>query len=114
MTVHASKGLEFEYVFICGLELDLFPHRRRNENTKGNREETQATNEEERRLFYVAITRAGKKLFLTHAQTRTIFGSLQVNSPSEFLDDISDKYTEKEYYGNTISQNKKPLFKIEF
>jgi DNA helicase-2/ATP-dependent DNA helicase PcrA len=81
MTVHASKGLEFKYVFITGLEQDLFPH------TKGNTK-TKEDNEEERRLFYVAVTRAREKLFLSYASLRTIFGMKQVNSPSEFIYDI--------------------------
>ena len=81
MTVHASKGLEFKYVFITGLEQDLFPHEKRNAKDAGE-------SEEERRLFYVAITRAEHKLFLSYATLRTIFGMKQVNSPSEFLSDI--------------------------
>jgi len=81
MTVHASKGLEFKYVFITGLEQDLFPH-----SMNGSR--AKEDNEEERRLFYVALTRARKKLFLTYATLRTIFGMKQVNSPSEFIYDI--------------------------
>ena len=86
MTVHASKGLEFKYVFITGLEQDLFPHT----NTEGKSKEDQ---EEERRLFYVALTRAEKKLFLSYAQIRTIFGTQQVNSPSEFIYDIPEYLT---------------------
>ncbi len=81
MTVHASKGLEFKYVFITGLEQDLFPHTKENTRSKED-------NEEERRLFYVAITRAREKLFLSYATLRTIFGMKQVNSPSEFIYDI--------------------------
>ncbi len=81
MTVHASKGLEFKYVFITGLEQDLFPH------TKGNNR-SKEDNEEERRLFYVAVTRAREKLFLSYTSLRTIFGMKQVNSPSEFIYDI--------------------------
>lgn len=104
MTVHASKGLEFDFVFVSGLEADLFPHAKLGEKKGGE------DGEEERRLFYVALTRAGKKLFLTWAQTRTIFGSMEVNSPSEFLDDIDAEYTEKETYGEV----RKPLFSIEF
>jgi DNA helicase-2/ATP-dependent DNA helicase PcrA len=83
MTVHASKGLEFDYVFIAGLEEDLFPHKRLNEGHV-----TQAEEEEERRLFYVAITRARKKVFLSWAQIRTIFGSQKINTPSQFITDI--------------------------
>ncbi len=107
MTVHSSKGLEFEYVFISGLEADLFPH------TKMNRvEKSGEDSEEERRLFYVAITRAKKKLFLTYAQTRTIFGTMEVNSPSEFISDIPKKYTEKVGYDGESVQ--KPYFSIDF
>ncbi len=87
MTVHASKGLEFKYVFVTGLEQDLFPHARTGQGTKEDKEE-------ERRLFYVALTRAGKKLFLTYASLRTIFGMKQVNNPSEFIYDIPTHLTE--------------------
>lgn len=107
MTVHSSKGLEFDYVFISGLEADLFPHRKKNEGKKSGEDK-----EEERRLFYVAITRAGKKLFLTHAETRTIFGATEINSPSEFIDDIPEKYLEKELFPG--ESYKKPLFSIDF
>lgn len=81
MTVHASKGLEFKYVFITGLEQDLFPHTKDMSKTKEDKEE-------ERRLFYVAVTRAREKLFLSYASLRTIFGMKQVNTPSEFIYDI--------------------------
>ncbi|MES2930625.1 MAG: UvrD-helicase domain-containing protein [Patescibacteria group bacterium] len=89
MTVHASKGLEFKYVFITGLEQDLFPHARDNSRAKED-------NEEERRLFYVALTRARHKLYLSYAQLRTIFGMRQVNAPSEFIHDIPDELVEFE------------------
>jgi DNA helicase-2/ATP-dependent DNA helicase PcrA len=82
ITAHASKGLEFEYVFIVGLEEGLFPHERSMRATKIE------DAEEERRLFYVALTRAKKKLFLSHANMRTIFGSRNVAIPSQFLHDI--------------------------
>jgi DNA helicase II / ATP-dependent DNA helicase PcrA len=81
MTVHASKGLEFKYVFVTGLEQDLFPHSKDGARRKED-------NEEERRLFYVAVTRAREKLFLSYASLRTIFGMKQVNTPSEFIYDI--------------------------
>jgi len=81
MTVHASKGLEFKYVFITGLEQDLFPHTKMDSKTKESKEE-------ERRLFYVAVTRARHKLYLTYASLRTIYGMKQVNTPSEFIYDI--------------------------
>ncbi len=90
MTVHAAKGLEFEYVFITGLEQDLFPHRAM-ESKREKRDD-----EEERRLFYVAITRAKKKIFLSHASMRTIYGSRQITVPSEFIFDIPDKYLDQE------------------
>jgi len=83
MTVHASKGLEFKNVFIVGLEEGLFPH-----SGFGGRDKER--DEEERRLFYVAVTRAKEKLFLTFSVMRTIFGSRQVNMPSRFLSDIPD------------------------
>jgi DNA helicase II / ATP-dependent DNA helicase PcrA len=88
MTVHAAKGLEFKYVFVTGLEQDLFPHARRGGE--------KTDNEEERRLFYVALTRAEHKLYLSYAQLRTIFGMKQVNQPSEFLYDIPVELTERE------------------
>jgi DNA helicase II / ATP-dependent DNA helicase PcrA len=93
MTVHASKGLEFDYVFITGLEEDLFPHQ-----PVGKDEKTPEEMEEERRLFYVAITRARKKLFLTYAEMRTIFGSLQMNLPSQFLGDFDSSFLEEEKF----------------
>ncbi len=107
MTVHASKGLEFTYVFVTGLEEGLFPHDKdRDENV--NEEEA----EEERRLFYVAVTRAKKKLFLSYAQTRTIFGNRGSNIPSEFVLEIPDEYLETEFLDYTPKH--KPLLHIEF
>jgi DNA helicase-2/ATP-dependent DNA helicase PcrA len=95
MTVHASKGLEFEVVFIAGLEHDLFPHK-----NFGGKKRSAEEEEEERRLFYVAVTRAKKRLFLTHAELRTIFGQKQINAPSVFLDDLEEGETlfEELYY----------------
>lgn len=84
MTVHAAKGLEFPYVFVTGLEEGLFPHQRLDD--KG------VDHEEERRLFYVALTRAEKKVFLTYAHMRTIFGTQKVNVVSNFLSDIDDEH----------------------
>ncbi len=89
MTVHAAKGLEFKCVFIVGLEEGLFPHEKMfTENL------TPEEKEEERRLFYVAITRAKEKLFLSWAQTRLQFGAREVNLPSSFLLDIPEEHTE--------------------
>lgn len=90
MTVHASKGLEFQYVFVTGLEDGLFPHRRDGQS------QTADQREEERRLFYVALTRAKHKLYLTYASIRTIFGMRQISAPSEFLYDIPDHLIERE------------------
>ena len=90
MTVHASKGLEFKYVFITGLEDGLFPHQGYGEI------KTLEDSEEERRLFYVAVTRARSKLFLSFANFRTIFGARIINTPSEFISDIPADLLEKE------------------
>ncbi len=81
MTVHASKGLEFEHVFITGLEEGLFPYKTDESNSVRDREE-------ERRLFYVALTRAKKQVYLSYAQMRTVFGSTIVSAPSEYFNDI--------------------------
>ncbi len=86
MTIHAAKGLEFPYVFITGLEEGLFPH----ERLSSEKTDT----EEERRLFYVALTRAEKKVFLSFAHMRTIFGSERINVPSSFLKDIRSELIE--------------------
>jgi len=86
MTIHAAKGLEFPYVFVSGLEEGLFPHERIDDG--------KTDNEEERRLFYVALTRAEKKIFLTYAHMRTIFGQQKVNLPSSFINDISKDHVE--------------------
>ncbi len=90
MTVHASKGLEFTRVFVTGLEDGLFPHQRNGEA------KTPEDQEEERRLFYVAVTRAKEKLFLSFANFRMIFGSRTINAPSEFIADIPADLLEKE------------------
>lgn len=81
MTLHISKGLEYPYVFIVGLEESLFPSLRHDDNSEEDMEE-------ERRLAYVGMTRARKKLFLTYARTRKIWGQDQVNPPSRFLKEI--------------------------
>jgi DNA helicase-2/ATP-dependent DNA helicase PcrA len=84
MTIHMAKGLEFKYVYIAGMEEDLFPSQMMLSS--------RADLEEERRLFYVAVTRAQKRLFLTHAGTRYRFGRLKNCEPSRFLDDIDPKF----------------------
>lgn len=88
-TIHASKGLEFEVVFVTGLEQDLFPHKPMDKNSKRD-------DEEERRLFYVALTRAKRKIYLSHTGTRMVFGSRQWNAPSEFLFDLPEDLIEQE------------------
>jgi len=82
MTVHASKGLEFDAVFITGLEQGLFPSQREG----GDRDE-----EEERRLFYVAVTRARKRVFLSYAHDRMRYGQRERTLPSEFIGDIDQR-----------------------
>lgn len=81
MTIHAAKGLEFDYVFVVGMEENLFPHTNSMVDVKEM--------EEERRLAYVAITRAKRQLFLTHATKRKYFGIVQMNPISRFVTDIN-------------------------
>lgn len=87
MTAHSAKGLEYPVVFIIGLEKGIFPHSRSLDD------EDQM--EEERRLAYVAITRAEERLYLSNAQSRYFFGKEQVNPPSEFINDIPQELIEK-------------------
>jgi DNA helicase-2/ATP-dependent DNA helicase PcrA len=82
MTVHSSKGLEFDCVFITGLEEGLFPH----ENSMSD----QGGLEEERRLMYVAITRARKRLYLSHSQTRMLHGQTRYNLKSRFFEELPE------------------------
>jgi len=84
MTIHLSKGLEFPYVYIVGLEENLFP--------SAMSSNTRTELEEERRLFYVALTRAEKQAYLSYAQTRYRWGSLNDCEPSRFIEEIDDKY----------------------
>ncbi len=88
MTVHAAKGLEFPTVFIVGLEEGLFPYERTDTEAQDR--------EEERRLMYVALTRAQKKIYLSYASYRTIFGSKNATLPSQFLSDIPEELLELE------------------
>ncbi len=85
MTVHGSKGLEYPYVFLIGIEENIFPSYK-------SLEIGPTAIEEERRLFYVAMTRAMKKLWITFAQGRMLWGSLKFNGPSQFLQEIPSKY----------------------
>ncbi len=89
MTVHAAKGLEFDAVFVTGMEEDLFP----SAMARGNRKEL----EEERRLFYVAVTRARRFCFLSYADSRFRYGSLQFADVSSFISDIDEEYLDYEH-----------------
>jgi DNA helicase-2/ATP-dependent DNA helicase PcrA len=91
MTIHAAKGLEFSCVFAAGLEEMLFP----NAMAINTREEL----EEERRLFYVVITRAKQHLWITYANTRYRFGNLVQNEPSRFIDEIPAEYLDRSFAG---------------
>ena len=97
MTIHAAKGLEFSCVFVGGVEENLFP----NAMSINTRKEL----EEERRLFYVAITRAKQRLWISYANTRYRFGSLIQNEPSRFLNEMPNDYLDKTYAGGGFQQH---------
>ncbi|HEV8079260.1 MAG TPA: UvrD-helicase domain-containing protein [Chitinophagaceae bacterium] len=97
MTIHAAKGLEFPVIFVGGLEETLFP----NSMSINTKEEL----EEERRLFYVAVTRAKAKLYLTYANTRYRFGNLTQNDPSRFIDELPEKYLDRAFAGGNMRNN---------
>jgi len=97
MTVHAAKGLEFPVVFVVGLEEELFP--------VGSRNNEEVNIEEERRLFYVAITRAQKELFFSHCRSRYKYGEEKPMMRSRFLDEVSADVVRTET-GSTIQQNR--------
>ena len=115
MTIHMAKGLEFPVVFIVGVEEDLFP----SQMMISSREDL----EEERRLFYVAITRAMKKLYLTYSKTRYRYGMLKDCEISRFIKEISPIYLDIENFNTTKSlvknvikeksKNLSPLKKLE-
>ncbi|MEC9303302.1 MAG: UvrD-helicase domain-containing protein [Bacteroidota bacterium] len=104
MTVHAAKGLEFPYVFVVGLEENMFP------NIMSS--ESQEALEEERRLFYVAITRAEKRLFLSFASTRFKWGQFIDSEKSRFIDEIDEKYLEKHEHFPSSEPKKSTKFLI--
>ena len=93
MTIHSAKGLEFPVVFVAGMEEGIFPH--------ASYDGDEASVEEERRLAYVAITRARKRLYLTHATTRRTYGSVQANAPSRFLREIPEADVERVGVGSS-------------
>ncbi|WP_419173272.1 ATP-dependent helicase [Halobacteriovorax sp.] len=100
MTIHGAKGLEFEYVFVTGVEETVFPSYQSMENGE-------AAIEEERRLFYVAMTRAMKHLYITFAQGRMLFGQLRFNGFSRFIQEIPNKYYTWRKIGGGIQANEK-------
>ena len=102
MTIHAVKGLEFDNVFITGVEEGLFPHI----NSMNSNSEI----EEERRLCYVAITRAREKLYITNARSRVLYGQEQVNPVSRFINEIDTNLIKNvnEEEGNFIKKTEGP------
>ena len=88
MTIHSVKGLEYNYVFIIGMEEGIFPH------YNAINDGSSSAIEEERRLCYVAITRAKKELYITSADTRMLFGNISRNAPSRFIKEIDKEYIE--------------------
>lgn len=105
MTIHSAKGLEFDYVFITGMEENLFP--------SSMSLESRQSIEEERRLFYVALTRARKEVFLTMATSRMHFGQINITEESRFLDEIPEKYlkvTSKASKGSNIFEKRSSYY----
>ena len=94
MTVHSAKGLEFDCIYLIGMEEGIFPHN----NSLCSSKEI----EEERRLCYVALTRAKKKLYLVNSKRRLYFGCENYNPVSRFINEIDDKYLEKDNNEETI------------
>jgi DNA helicase-2/ATP-dependent DNA helicase PcrA len=92
MTVHTAKGLEYPVVFVVGMEDSIFPH--------ANSMFDESGLEEERRLAYVAITRARERLYLTHAAQRSLFGSMQYNPPSRFITEIPEEHVKASGLGS--------------
>ena len=103
MTLHNAKGLESPYVFMTGMEENLFPHER---SSQGDNSEI----EEERRLCYVGITRAEKKLYLTHAWSRTLWGGTVYNLPSRFLEEGSSHFDTVDF---SLDTNQKDSTQLE-
>lgn len=106
MTIHSAKGLEFPYVYIVGMEENLFP----SQLSLNSRTEL----EEERRLFYVAITRAEKSLTLSYATTRYKWGNLTSCEPSRFIEEIDEQYLENQFATLPKTSPKEGAFKMKF
>ena len=100
MTIHSAKGLEFNHVVLAGMEEDLFPSQMMMSS--------RADLEEERRLFYVAITRAEKKLILSHAATRYRYGMLHTCEPSRFLKEIPESFINQTFRAGGFGRTAKP------
>jgi len=105
MTIHLAKGLEFPYVFVVGLEEDLFP--------SAMSMSTRSELEEERRLFYVALTRAEHQAYLTYAQSRYRWGKLVDSEPSRFIEEINSEYVEYLNPTDTSNYRYKPMMDID-
>jgi DNA helicase-2/ATP-dependent DNA helicase PcrA len=105
MTIHLAKGLEFPYVFIVGLEEDLFP--------SAMSLNTRSELEEERRLFYVALTRAEHQAYLTYAQSRYRWGKLTDSEPSRFIEEITGEYLEYINPSDAGGYRYKPMIDID-
>jgi len=97
-TLHMAKGLEFKVVFITGVEEGLVPYTMKKEGTNI---------EEERRLFFVGITRAKDELFLIHARKRFLYGQRLVQSPSSFIREIPEKFVEKKFVSDRIEKQQR-------
>jgi DNA helicase-2/ATP-dependent DNA helicase PcrA len=100
MTLHSAKGLEFPLVFVCGLEEGLFPHQRSSDDVDKL--------EEERRLCYVGMTRAKKRLVLTHAESRRLHGQDYFPAPSRFLREIPSEFIDEVRARSAVSR---PLYR---
>ena len=103
MTIHGAKGLEYYYVFVAGAEENVFPSF---QSVDGGDDAI----EEERRLFYVAMTRAMKRLYILFAQGRMLWGSIKFNGPSRFLDEIPEDYYSWNYHGKVHKKKVKKNF----
>ncbi|MGS4201737.1 DNA helicase PcrA [Staphylococcus pseudintermedius] len=110
MTMHSAKGLEFPIVFIIGMEESIFPH------IRAIQSESDHEMEEERRISYVAITRAEEELYLSHATSRTLFGRPQSNARSRFLNEIPEELLDlpERQYATTIGSRKRQPAKRGF
>ncbi|MEY2784855.1 MAG: hypothetical protein RL277_1062 [Planctomycetota bacterium] len=111
MTLHAAKGLEFGLVLIAGCEEELLPHSRALSESRGD--DPDAGLEEERRLFYVGMTRAKERLLLTWARQRMHFGSMSFRQPSRFLEEIPERHVESGGSGKAQEESTDPFVEYE-